>query len=370
MPSEQVAIVHDYLTQRGGAERVVLSMHRAFPTAPIFTSMYDPPGTFQEFGQLSVATSFLDKIPALRHRHRAAMPLLPFAFSSLHVDAAVTLCSSSGWAHGVRTAGRKVVYCYAPARWLYQTDRYLGTESGAVTKAKATGLRILRGRLEQWDKRAARSADRYLVVSRAVAESVREIYGIEATVLAPPPALGAAGPLQPVAGIEPGFWLCVSRLLPYKNVDVVLEAARLRGGDRVVVVGRGPERSRLDQRAGPMVRFLEGISDAELRWCYANCKAVVTASYEDFGLTPLEAATLGRPTVALRAGGFLDTVVDSETGIFFDSPTPALVARALDDLDKASLSGERIAAHAEEFSEARFHRRLRQVVDEELALAR
>src|SRR5205085_12681682 len=135
--------------------------------------------------------------------------------SQLSLDCEIAICSSSGWAHGARVAGRKVVYCHSPARWLYQTSRYLGT-SGAIRRVT---VEVLRRPLERWDKRAAASAVRYLVNSTAVKERVRTIYGIDAEVLAPPPALTPAGPREPVEGIEPGFFLCVSRLLPYKNVD-------------------------------------------------------------------------------------------------------------------------------------------------------
>jgi hypothetical protein len=131
-----VALVHDYLTQRGGAERVVLAMARAFPGAPIHTSVHWPPGTFPEFASLDVRPGTLQRIGPLRRHHRIGLPLYPLAFGRTEIDAEVTLCSSSGWAHGVRTTGAKVVYCHAPARWLYQTDRYLGaSRAGRVAPA-------------------------------------------------------------------------------------------------------------------------------------------------------------------------------------------------------------------------------------------
>ena len=233
MSTSSVALVHDYLTQRGGAERVVLAMARALDTQRVYTSLFDPPGTFPEFADLDVRSSWLDRVPGLRRHHRAAFPLLAPVFSRLEVDSEVTICSSSGWAHGVRTSGRKIVYCHAPARWLYQTDRYLGTRAGTDVRNVADRLRLglkraalslARGQLEEWDKQAALSADRYLVNSTAVAASVQELYGIQAEVLPPPPALGPDGPVQAIDGVEPGFWLCVSRLLRYKHVDAVVEA--------------------------------------------------------------------------------------------------------------------------------------------------
>jgi glycosyltransferase involved in cell wall biosynthesis len=370
--TEPVALVHDYLTQRGGAERVVLAMTRAFPGAPLYTSLYDPRGTFPEFADVEVRPSRLNCVPGLRSHHRAALPLLASTFSSMRIDADVALCSSSGWAHGVSATGRKVVYCHAPARWLYQTDRYLGTgaASGSGRGVKQAILGTIRNRLESWDRAAAASADRYLVNSSASGEAVRRIYGLEAEVLAPPPAIDSAGPISPVAGVVPGYFLCVSRLLPYKNLDLVIEAVRATSGARLVIVGDGPERQRLGSLGGPEVTFLRGLSDEELRWCYANCTALLTASYEDFGLTPLEVAAFGKPTAAPRLGGFLDTIVDGRTGVFFDRPDTALIADAMRRLAEIAWDADALVEHAASFGEQRFAARLREVVSEEIAAPR
>ncbi|MHB8290777.1 MAG: glycosyltransferase [Acidimicrobiales bacterium] len=361
----EVAIVHDYLTQRGGAERVVLALSRAFPGAPVFTSLYDPAGTFPEFGSLDVRTARLDRVPGLRRYHRLALPLLARSFSSTVVDAHVALCSSSGWAHGVASTGRKVVYCYTPARWLYQTDRYVGASNLAHPRGgafKRVTLRVLRQHLESWDRAAAMSADRYIVPSSVSAAAVSRQYGIEAEVLPPPPALDASGPRRPVPGVEPGYWLSVSRLLSYKNIDVIIEAVRSRGGDRLVVVGEGPERARLRDLAGPETIFLRSLDDAELRWCYSNCKALLTASYEDFGLTPLEAAAFGSPTAAPRMGGFLDTIIDGRTGIFFERPDAGLLAQAMERVEETKWLEGTLVEHARSFSESEFAARLQEIV--------
>ncbi|HLG93034.1 MAG TPA: hypothetical protein VKY15_08665, partial [Acidimicrobiales bacterium] len=197
-----VAIVHDYLTQRGGAERVVLALAtEAFPGAPVHTSMYDPEGTFTGFSQLEVHTLWLDRIGWLRRHHRLSLPLLGWGFSSLEVPAQVAVCSSSGWAHRARVAGRKVVYCHSPARWLYQPERYLGAAYRLV--GSPWELYTKRARLQ--DRRAALSAHRYVVNSSAVRDRVRDLYQIDAEVVAPPVSFGAFGPEEPVAGVEPGF---------------------------------------------------------------------------------------------------------------------------------------------------------------------
>jgi glycosyltransferase involved in cell wall biosynthesis len=381
-----VAIVHDYLTQRGGAERVVLLLAEAFPSASIHTSLYDPDGTFPEFSTLDVQTTPLNRFGVLRHRHRLAFPVLAPSFSALHVDANVLLCSSSGWAHGTRTEGRKVVYCYAPARWLYQSDRYIGKQpqhagpqslgstvlghADALRRnARAAALHLVKPPLRRWDQHAASSADRYLTSSTVMADAIRTTYGLEAEVLPPPPALTSNGPEHEVSGLDPGYFLCIARLLPYKNVQVVAEAAGLVPGARLVIVGDGPARSHIQRIAGPNVRFLGQVDDQTLRWLYRNSLALVSASFEDYGLTPLEAASFGRPSVVLRSGGFLDTVVDGLTGTFFDAPVIDHVARAMKMATKQTWDEDELQAHAEKFSEASFKRRIRQVIAEEVGRA-
>jgi glycosyltransferase involved in cell wall biosynthesis len=283
----------------------------------------------------------------------------------LKVDSRVTLCSSIGWAHGVRTTGRKLVYCHGPAKWLYQSERYMGN-SGWVARA---GLGALKPFLDPWDRRAAATADRYLVNSRAIQAQVASVYGIAAEVVAPPVSFLAAGPTTEVPGIPPGFVLCVSRLLPYKNVASIVESFALLPAKRLVVVGVGPLLGQLRAAAGPNVRLLGGVDEATLRWLYRSCAALVAASYEDFGLTPLEAAAHGKPSVVLRAGGFLDTVSEAETGIFFDDLDPANIARAVRAALATPWDEQVLVRRSELFSVERFVDKMRSIVAEELAFA-
>jgi glycosyltransferase involved in cell wall biosynthesis len=356
-----VAIVHDYLTQRGGAERVVLSLAEAFPSAPIFTSLYEPDDTFPAFGDLDITTSPLNRIGLLRAHHRLAMPLLAPAMSRLSVDADVAICSSSGWAHGVPVTGRKIVYCHTPARWLYQADRYL---AGSPPVSSAL-LGVLSPPLRRWDHRAAATADRYLVNSRAVQARVADLYAIDAEIVYPPVDLDTTAEAEPVTGVEPGCILCVSRLLPYKNVEAVVEAFADLPDLRLVVVGSGPLEDQLAAGAGPNVSVLGRVSDAHLRWLYASCLGLVAASYEDFGLTPVEAASFGKPTAALRWGGFLDTIVEGVTGIFFDEPQPRQIAEAVTALVSRGWDTTVLTDHAAMFSAGRFVDEITRVVDEE-----
>ena len=264
-----VALAHDYLTQRGGAERVVLSLTRAFPEAPLFTSLYDPEGTFPEFSAADVRTSALNRVAPLRRHHRLALPLLAPSFSRLRIDADVVVCSSSGWAHGARVDGRQdrllphagplaLPAGPLPARSRGRCRRGRRVRLQAPADSDGTGPAALgRSLPRQLDRR--RRADQAL-------------YGIEAEVVPPPPALTPEGHSEPVDGRRAGFVLCVSRLLPYKNVDAVVRAFAALPGERLVIAGAGPEEQALRPIAGANVTFVGRVTDARLRGLYAECR--------------------------------------------------------------------------------------------------
>ena len=361
-----VAIAHDYLTQRGGAERVVLALHDIYPDAVIHTSVIEPAGTFSPFATAEVVTTPLQRVGFLRRNPRLALPLLAPLVSRLRVDADVTVCSTSGWAHGVETTGAKVLYVHNTARWLYQGDEYLDS----LPHWYRLGLAPLAGVLRRWDRRAGASADVVLVNSAVTRERVRRAWGRDAEVLHPPPGLTRQGEQRPVAGLEPGFLLTVSRLLPYKRIDAVLGAVAGLETDpgwepraRLVVVGSGPDRARLEALAPPGTRWLGEVPDAELRWLYAHAEALVTAAHDDFGLTPIEAMQFGTPVVAVREGGFPETVTDGQTGVLFDGATAQGVRHGLDRLRARSWDRALIEARAADFSPEAFAARIRAVVD-------
>lgn len=358
-----VAIAHDYLTQRGGAEKVVLALHRAFPQAPIHTTLFEPELTYPEFGDIEVITSPLNKLRPLRRSHRLALPFLAWAAGRTRVSARHTIVSSSGWAHGFRTSGSKIVYCYSPARWLYQRDAYLG--SSRLTPTRAI-LNVLSPLLKRWDQRKAATATKYFAISTVVQQRIRDTYGIESEVLPAPHSVDTSLPQEEVdlspLGAEPEFYLCISRLLPYKNVDVAVEAFN-RLGLPLVVVGTGPEEGRLSGLAGPTVLMVKNLTDAQIRWLYAKTTAVVSASYEDFGLTPIEGANYGRPSIVLRWGGFLDTIQEGKTGIYFNSPDADEMAEAVLRSQEIDWNRDAITAHAETFAEEYFARRLRDEIE-------
>jgi glycosyltransferase involved in cell wall biosynthesis len=343
-----VAIVHDYLNQPGGAERVVLELARIWPQAPVYTSLYRPASTFPEFRELDIRRSPLDRIPVDR-RFRALAPLYPAAFRSFGtLDADLVISSSSGWAHGIRTApgSTHVVYCHAPARWLYEGGDYL--PSGLARAALAP----LTAALRRWDRGAARRADLYLANSENVRRRIRAAYGIEAEVVHPPVETDRFRPSPRGARL-----LVVSRLLPYKRVDIVVQAAT-RIGVPLDIVGTGPELGRLRALGGPSVKFHGRADDREIVEMMESCRAVVVPGAEDFGIVAVEAQAAGKPVVAFAAGGALETVEDGLTGVLFGELGVEAVIDALRQVDALATSPEEIAAHAERFSREAFRERL------------
>lgn len=340
----RVVVVHDYLTQRGGAERVVLALLAAFPSARLVTSAYHPARTFPEFERYEVETILPRAVPFARRDPRLVFPVLPLAFARHRVeDADVVVCSSSGWAHGIASSAPKLVYCHTPPRWLYAGDDYLIGQPLPVRGV----VRLARRPLRSWDARAAASAAAYVANSTAVAARIRRAYGREARVIHPPVAIDAAGRQQRVEVNGEPFLLTVSRGRGYKNTAAVEEAASL-ARRRLLVVG-GMRR----RQEGASVH-LGQVSDAELRWLYAHCEALVAGAREDFGLTVVEAMAFGAPVIALRAGGYVDSVVEGITGVFFDEPDPGAIAAVIGSFDRRDFDTEAIRRHAGAFSLERF----------------
>lgn len=358
-PKPSVALAHDYLTQRGGAERVVLALHTAFPEAVLHTALYLAGETYEGFDELDLACGFLNRSSLVRRRHRLGLPFMAACFSRMRVEADVVVCSSSGWAHGVKTEGHKVVYCHSPAKWLYRPESYL-EHFGPSARA---ALRLGRGRLVAWDQAAMASADRIVVNSSITQAEVAQVYGRSSEVVAPASTLDSEGRQEALAGVEPGFVLCVSRLLGYKQLSLLLEVARELRDERFVVVGEGPLAASLSAASPPNITWAGAVDDERLRWAYANCRVLVSTSAEDFGLTPLEAAAYGRPSVVPRARGYLDHVIEERTGLFYDG-TGSDLAVALRKSALHTWWPSEIRAHAEAFGADRFVERLRSIVEE------
>jgi glycosyltransferase involved in cell wall biosynthesis len=347
-----VVVAHDYVTQKGGAERVALHMLRGLDADHLVTSVHDEESTFPEFSAHRIQTSRLQRVPAFRRDPRLAFPVLAPTWSAFPpVEADALVCSSSGWSHGLRTAPgtRKIVYCHNTARWLWQPADY----RRGLGRAGRASLVALAPALKRWDLRQAGSADQYLANSQVVHKRIRAVYGIDAPVLPPPVGLLAEGEVTPVPGLDPGFVVTIARDRGYKRVDAVLDAFRAAPDRTLAVVGgSAPE----GVEPEPNIHYLGRVSDAQLRWLYASASALVSASSEDFGLTPLEANQFGTPAVAIRGGGFLETIRVGRNGTFFDDLTPEAILGAIDAAGR--LRTDDIMAVAAEYQPAAFLRRL------------
>lgn len=357
----RIALVHDYLTQRGGAERVALSLKHAFPGARLLTSIYNPATTFPDFEDLDVEQTWLGRVPAFRADPRRAFPFLAPVYSSFRpVEADVVICSTSGWAHGVRTHAPKVVYCHNPPRWLHQPHDYLP----GVPRPALPAVRAISGALKVWDRHHAVSATTYVANSSAVRDRIRATYGRDATVVFPPRGVDPDGPMEAVPGVEPGYLLHVGRPRGYKNADAVCRAVAAMPSERLVSVGGLPEPD--GQEWPDRIVGLTDLNDAQMRWLYAHCDALVALSHEDFGLTPVEAYAFGRPAVVLRAGGYLDSTLEGVTGVFAEDLGVDAVTSAIRALRSTSFDVERIKEHGERFSPAAFAAAMRAVVGDVL----
>lgn len=352
-----IALVHDYLNQRGGAERVVLTMADIWPDAPIYTSLYRPDSTFDEFQDRDVRTSWMQGLPVDRG-FRGLLPLYPTAFSSLGpLTEDVIISSSSGFAHGVRTSpdSTHIVYCHSPARWLYSGGEYFFEQS----KRERLMNRVLHP-LRRWDQKAAHRPDYYIANAHNVAARIKAAYGIEAEVVHPPVDVDRFTPSP-----RGDRLLVVSRLLRYKRIDLVVEAAT-RLGIGLDVVGAGPDLERLEALAGPNVIFHGKVDDATVTELMESCNALCFPGREDFGIAPVEAQAAGKPVVAFGAGGAIETCEDGVTAALFGAQEVVGVVDAIERVLRLDTPPETIARHARRFSPANFERSLRRVIGQAL----
>lgn len=357
--SPSVAVVHDYLNQRGGAERVVLELARAWPEAPVYTSLYRPRSTFPEFAGLDVRVSPLNRLPVDRH-FRALAPLYPLAFRSLgELSEDVVISSSSGWAHGVRTApgSLHIVYCHTPARWLYRRQEHLGRALGPVL------LSPLLGPLRRWDQAAALRANVYVATSEWVRRRIAAVYDLDSEIVHPPIDVDRFRPRP-----RGDRLLVVSRLIPWKRVDLVVRAAT-RAGLALDVLGDGPMLDELRAMAGANVVF-HAPDDRKMVELLESCRALCVAGTEDFGMTALEANAAGKPVVTYASGGALETVRDGITGALFRELTEEAVLDAIERADRIDAPPEELAAHARRFSADMFRERIRELAMTHLASSR
>lgn len=358
----KTALVHDDLVQRGGAERVVAALHDIFPEAPLYTSVYDRRTAPPCFRGMDVRTSFLQKwLGGSGLLHKFALPYFPRAFEQFDFsDYDLVVSSCSRFAKGILTAPATchVCYCHTPSRFAWRPHEYLAQSRSG--RAFEPAIRGTLSQLRTWDVMSAQRVDYFIANSQTTAHRIRKYYRREVAAVVPPPVETAR--FEPVGADQVGdHFLVVSRLVGYKRVDLAVSACN-QLGVRLRVIGAGPELASLKKRAGPTVEFLGALPDAEVAAQYARCRALIFPGEEDFGLTPLEAMASGRPVVAYRAGGALETVVAGQTGLFFSEQTPELLASVLRSVSDYPFVPAALQAHASRFDVSVFNQRVREVV--------
>jgi glycosyltransferase involved in cell wall biosynthesis len=350
----KIAVVHDYFTQLGGAEKVAEELYRMLPDPSLFATVAFPdcmPGLLKD---ALVRTSWMQNLPGIERYYRLYFLLYPFAVSDLDLSAYdLVLSSSSGYAKGVQT-GRDAIhvcYCHTPMRWVWSFDNYSQRESYGF--GKRTILPMLIRALKLWDEGASRQPDHFVANSKVVAERILRAYGRSAEVIHPPIDTDRFHP----SGEGPeDFYLVLSRLVSYKRIDLAVRACS-ELGKKLFVIGDGPDRAGLQAVAGPSVTFLGRASDADVEYLVAHCKALLFPGEEDFGMAPLEVAAAGRPTIAYRAGGALETIVEDSTGLFFDRQTPEDLAEAIERFERHHWNPDVLTKHAEAFGVEIFQER-------------
>src|SRR4051812_19437704 len=361
----KVALVHDYLNQMGGAERVVMAFHEIFPDAPIYTSIYDPQRVDPAFQKMDIRTSFMQKFPLVTKHHQPYLPFYPFAMESLDLRGYdLVLSSSSAFAKGVitRPETMHICYCHTPMRWCWNYDEYvereqLGKIARSILPFFITGLRT-------WDQSSSMRVDHFIANSPVVAERIRKYYRRDAVVI-PPPVDASRFSFDPTAQPE-DYFLIVSRLIPYKRIDLAIAACN-KLQLPLIIIGGGRDLERLKKMAGPTIRFLGRLSDEEVLYYYAHCRALLFPGEEDFGITPLEAQASGRPVIAYGAGGALASVIAGVTGVFFKEQTVESLASVLEAFDEHKFDPQTMRNHALEFDMPRFHRRILQFIQAKMS---
>jgi glycosyltransferase involved in cell wall biosynthesis len=355
MPS-RVALVHDFLLDLRGAERVFAAICDAWPDADVFTAVYDEEGTEGRFAARRPQTSFLQRVRPTARTFRPLLPLYPYAVESFDLSGYDTvISSSSAWAHGVLVDPGAVHVCYC-----HNPFRYAWTEREATLRARhplvRPVLRLLLNRWRQWDWIAAQRVDRYVANSQLTAGRVRRYFGRDASVLYPPVETERFAP-----GPVGEHYLVLAELMAHKRIDVAVRAFNALGLP-LTVVGDGPEARRLRRLAGPNVRFTGRVSDERAAALLASARALVVCATEEFGIAAVEALAAGRPVIALADGGVSESVREGVTGTFFAPCTPEALADAVRRFDPFSVDSAACRAAAAGFGAERFRAELRATV--------
>ena len=334
----------------GGAERVLLTLGVMYPEAPIFTSIYGPDLVDEDFRGKHVRTSAMQKLPGVLTRHRWYLPVFPTVFDRMRIEGFdVVISNASAFCKGVRTPATTmhVCYCLTPTRFVWNAGAYLAREN--IRPALRLAILPLLIALRRWDRIMAGRVDRFVAISKAIAARIKDRYGRDSEIIFPPVDVDSFAPSTEIDD----YFLVVSRLAPYKRIDLAV-AACTKLGLPLKVIGSGRDSESLRSIAGPTVEFLGRLDDKQVKHHLARCKALMFPGEEDFGIVPVEAQASGRPVVAYGAGGALETVIEGRTGEFFRSPTVDSLMGVLSRFDDSRYSPREMKANAERFGEAVF----------------
>lgn len=357
-----VALVHDWLNQIGGAEDVLETLTHVYPDVPIYTSLYWQQKMPTQWQTWDIHTSMIDKLPFAHTRHQMYLPLYPMAFE--HFDFSgydLVISNKSGFCHGIVTEPETlhVCYCLTPTRYVWRYHQYAKQEN--ISAPARAVLPPFISYLRQWDRVAADRVDHFIAISEEVRRRIAKVYQRDAAIIYPPVDTSRFD----ISNQVDDYYLLVGRLVPYRNIDILIQAFN-KMGRPLLITGSGRDRERLEALAGPTVQFLGYVPDAELPDLFARCRAFMWPGEEDFGIAPVQAMASGRPVIAYAAGGALETVIDGQTGAFFKEQTVEAIIDAVENFDTNSVDPGFLRLHAEQFDTAVFKRQLSQFVEQKM----
>lgn len=353
-----IALVHDWLTNVAGAEKVLLVLKEIFPKAPIYTSVFDPKKA-HPFQKFDVRTTFLQNLPLVKRRREALIPLTPLAFENIDLgEFDLVISSTTMSAKGVITKPDTVhiCYCHTPTRYLWESELDPRAQSGSFSNLR----KKIAHRLRIWDKVASDRPDFYFANSKYISKRIKKYYGRDSVVIYPPVDVNKFVPGDQEKIQD--YYLFVSRLVGYKKCDLVVEAFN-KLNMPLKVIGSGPEKEKLKKIAKDNIEFLGFLTDSELKKYYSEAKAFIFAAEEDFGIVPVEAMASGRPVIAYNKGGAIETVVDGKTGLFFNEQSAESLIGAIKKFEPNKFDTKIIRKQAEKFSIERFKKEFRKEVE-------
>lgn len=359
----KLALVHDWLNQRGGAEDVLEVLVNLYPQSPIYTSIYyveKMPAAYREW---DLRTLWINHMPFIHQRHQPYLPLYPFAWASTNLsEYEVVLSNKSGFCHVFQHGDETlhICYCLTPTRYVWQIDAYLDREGyGALVGA---ALRPLVALLRQWDFAGTRGVQHFIAISKEIQERIKNYYQRDSVIIYPPVETSRFQP----SDSHDDYFLCLSRLIPYKRIDLAVQAAT-RLNLPLKVAGHGRALDALKAVAGPTVEFLGYVPDEELNTLLSRCKAFIFPGLEDFGIAPVQAMAAGRPVIAFAGGGALDYVIPNKTGELFHTQTVESLMEVMQRFDADAYSPQEIRAFAEQFDRSIFEREITSYVEQAYA---